>query len=122
MARRRYDVYGFRNTTLDAASKLVERALGIPLELRESSYRGIYYCGGPGIGQRFLLQENDEASRWHVQFGEFGVTLMISEQADMDSIRERFAAQGEEPVLLRTIVHADEEPNEDDGTPSPEGD
>ena len=53
------------SVTVDRQKTGVERC--IPLELRESSYRGIYYCGGPGIGQRFLLQENDETSRWHIR-------------------------------------------------------
>lgn len=111
VAPRRYDIYGFRKATLDEAARIVERTLGVPLRLRESSYSGIYYCGVPGLGDRYLVEENVEGSRWHKEFGEFRVTLMISEQPDMDAIHDRFKAQGDEPVLLRTIVRTEDPPD-----------
>jgi hypothetical protein len=85
--------------------------LGIELRRRDSSYRGIYYCGG-SVAQEYLLQVNDEGARWHREFPDAGVTLMVSDVPDMDVIQQTLTAGGSEPILLRTIVDTDEPPDE----------
>jgi len=109
---RRYDVYGFRNRSLEEAAGLIESALGIHLMRRDSSYRGIYYCAGEGVANDYLLQMNDEESRWHSQYPEYGVTLMVSDLPDMDAIREKLTFDRSDPVFLRSILHTDEPPDE----------
>ncbi len=116
MAQRRYDVYGFRTASLEEAAEIVLGALGIAMSLRDSSYRGLYYSAGPGAGHPYLLQANGEGARWYRQFGEFGVTLMVSDQPDMDAIHDKLTAGRTEPVLLHTIVHTDDPEQDGDAS------
>jgi hypothetical protein len=104
----RYDLYGFRTRGLDEAAAFVEGALGIPLRRRDSSYRGVYYVAGKGVAKDFLLQENDDESRWKSAYPEYGVTLMVNNVPDMDAIRERLTSGDGDPVFLRSIVHTDD--------------
>ena len=108
---RRYDVYGFRNLNIENAAVLVESALGIRLVRRDSDYRGIYYSAGEGVNNDYLLQYNDENSRWR-RYPEYGVTLMVSNLPDMDSIRQKLTSGRSNPVLLRSIVQTEEPPTE----------
>jgi len=109
---RRYDVYGFRGRSLDDAAALVTRALGIPLTLRESSYRGLYYCAGEGVSNDYLLQSNDEEARWHTRYPEYGVTLMVNDLPEMDAIRGKLTSGRSDPVFLHSIVHEEEPESE----------
>jgi hypothetical protein len=109
---RRYDVYGVRNPSLEEAATLVERTLGIRLLRRDSLYRGIYYSAGEGVANDYLLQTNDEESRWHSQYPEYGVILMVNNLPNMDSIREKLTSGRGDPVLLRSIIHTEESPDE----------
>lgn len=109
---RRYDVYGFRNPSLEEAASLIESALGIHLMRRDSSYRGIYYCAGAGVANDYLLQTNDKESRWHSQYPQYGITLMVNNLPEMDAIREKLTSGRSDPVLLRSIIHTEEPPDE----------
>lgn len=102
---RRYDLYGFRNKSLEEAAALIENALGIQLMLRDSTYRGIYYCAGRGVENDYLLQTNDEGARWYSQYPEYGVILMVNNLPEMDSIREKLTSGRSEIIFLRSIVH-----------------
>jgi hypothetical protein len=112
MTMRRYDVYGFRSMALDAAAEMVERALGVRLWQRDSSYRGTYYSGGVGAGHEYLLERNGDGARWHREFADYPVTLMINDLPDMDGLQQRLVGGRSEPVLLRTIVSTTEPPEE----------
>jgi hypothetical protein len=109
---RRYDVYGFRNPSLEEAAAFVESALGIRLMRRDSSYRGIYYCAGEGVAHDYLLQTNDEEARWHSQYPQYGVTLMVNNFPDMDVIRERLTSGRSDPAFLHSIIRSGEPPDE----------
>lgn len=109
---RRYDVYGFSDASLEEAAALVESALGIRLARRDSDYRGIYYSAGEGVTNDYLLQKNDENSRWRSRYPQYGVTLMVSNLPDMDSIREKLTSGRSDPVLLHSIVQTEEPPTE----------
>lgn len=111
----RYDVYGFRQASLEEAVSFVERVLGIPFTRRDSSYRGIYYRAGSGIDRNYVLQTNDEEARWHRDYPEYGVTLMVNDQPDMDGIREKLTSDPDDPhrpVFLHSIIHTKEPPEE----------
>jgi hypothetical protein len=109
---RRYDVYGFRNSSLEEAAAFVESALGIRLMRRDSAYRGIYYCAGEGVAHDYLLQTNDEEARWHSQYPQYGVILMVNNLPDMDAIREMLTSGRSDPAFLRSILHVGEPPDE----------
>ena len=111
----RFDVYGFRDGDLETAVSFIEQALGIQMVLRDSSYRGIYYCAGDSTGIDYRLQSNGEQARWHREYPEFGATLMVNNVADMDAIREKLTAGRDDPKFLRSIVHPNE-PEDDDDT------
>jgi hypothetical protein len=102
---RRYDIYGFRNQTLEEAALLVERSLNIHLMRRDSSYRGIYYCAGEGFVNDYLLQMNDEEPR---RFSEYDVTLIVSNLADMDAMREKLISSSSDVVFLGSIIDGEE--------------
>lgn len=108
----RFDLYGFRNHSLEQAAALVEAALDIRLARRDSSYRGIYYSGRVRGPQDCLLQANDSGSRWRTQYPDIDVTLMISDLPDMDAVREKLTHRRDGPVLLKTIVHRQAHPGE----------
>ena len=105
---RRYDVYGFHNPNIEDAAAFIENALGVRLRLRDSSYRGIYYRGGEGRSNDYVLQTNDENARWHSRYPEYKLTLMVNDLPEMDAIREKLAAGQGAPVFLESIIHADE--------------
>jgi hypothetical protein len=94
---------------LKEAAALVESALGIHLTLRDSLYRGIYYCTGERVVNDYLLQINDEKSRRHT-YPEYGVTLMVNNLAHMDAIRKELTSGRSDPVLLRTIISMEDLP------------
>lgn len=110
----RYDVYGFRGPGLDEAAAFVEGALGIRMSLRDSSYRGLYYCAGAGVDKDFVLEANEEGASWHSRFPEYPVILMVNDVPDMDAIREKLTAGRGDPAFLRSRVIEDPPPDEED--------
>src|SRR5258705_127761 len=54
----RYDAYGFKTTDLEATAARVSRIIGVELKLRDSSYEGLYYCGGKERLDDFMLVLN----------------------------------------------------------------
>ncbi len=108
----RYDIYGFRNGSLEAAAAFVESFLGIHLNRRDSSYRGIYYSARVYAPQDFLLETNNEESPWHSAYPEYAVTLMVSDLPNMDTIREKLTSGHSDPVFLRSIIQTEEPPDE----------
>lgn len=103
----RYDVYGFRAASLEAAAALVEAALGIRMFRRDSSYRGVYYCAGEGVAKDYMLEVNAEGSRWHSRYPQYGVILMVNNLPAMDAIREKLTAGHREPDFLHSITHTE---------------
>ena len=106
----RYDLYGFRNASLEEASAFVEDVLGITLRRRDSAYRGIYFCSGNGVSKDYVLQTNGAEARWHSRYPEYGVTLMVNDLPDMDAIREKLTSDPSSPVFLHSIIHTGEPP------------
>lgn len=111
---RRFDVYGFRDLDLAEAAAFVESAAGVRMWLRDSSYRGIYYCAGEGAKKDFDLETNEEGASWYSRFPEYRVILMVNDVPDMDAIREKLTAGREDPVFLRSRVLEDPPPDDDE--------
>lgn len=108
--QRRYDIYGFQNSSLEEAATLVEQTLGVRLTLRDSSYRGIYYCAGSGATNDYFLQTNGEEARWHSRYPEYKLTLAVNDLPDMDRIKEKLTARGGgEPTFLHSIIQTADE-------------
>lgn len=82
------------------------------MRLRDSLYAGLYYAGGEGTPAPLVLQRNEVGSRWHSQFPQYGATLTVSELPDMDEIADRLTSGRDGPVLLRSIIHQDEPPDD----------
>lgn len=110
----RYDVYGFRDLDLDEAAAFVESALGVGMQLRDSSYRGLYYCAGAGANKDFDLETNEEGASWYSRFPEYRVILMVNDVPGMDDIREKLTAGRDDPAFLRSRVIEDPPPDEDE--------
>lgn len=103
----RYDLYGFRDLDLEEARAFVESALGIRLRQRESSYRGICYCGEGEQQKQFLLEEDRTSTR----FADFPIRLGVNDTAEMDAIYRKLTSARGEAVLLKSTVLA---PSPDD--------
>lgn len=48
----------------------------------------------------------------HTDYPEYSVTLMVNNLPDMDTIREKLTSERSDPVLLRSIIHTEEPPEE----------
>jgi len=118
---RRYDVYGFRDASLEAAAQVVEEALGIKLSLRDSSYVGLYYVAGAGAAKDYVVETNaPETGSWYREFPDYETILMVNALPDMDTIRDKLTRGRAEPVLLRTTSLPDEPDDDDDDDAAPE--
>jgi hypothetical protein len=100
---RRYDTYGFKGSSLEEAAVTVEDLLGVELEQRESSYRGIYYCAGKTHRRDLLLYKNAGSNP---AFTGYSVILDVNLLSNMDEIQSKLTARGE-VVLLETKVLPD---------------
>jgi hypothetical protein len=98
---KRYDKYGFRNTSLEEAVKFVEGALGIQMRLRDSSYRGLYYCAGNGPLCDYSLDRN-EGETFHSKYPDYSVILQVNNVPDMDAIKEKLTAGRTDPVMFES--------------------
>ena len=118
---RQYDEYGFRTASLEEAVAFVESVLGIQLRLRDSSYRGIYYCAGNGSMCDYLLQRNAEET-FSPRYSDYSVILQVNNVPDMDTIREKLTAGRTDPVLLdsQTLPDRPEEDEDDDESDDPD--
>lgn len=107
----KYDLYGCPHLSLEEAALAAESALGIRLELRDSSYRGVYYRAGAGRANNYLLHSNKAGDRWHSRFPHYPVLLMVGELPGMDAIRDKLTA-GAGFVFLHSIVQTEPPPDE----------
>jgi hypothetical protein len=103
-----FDVYGVSAADLESARSLVEDAIGIELEPRESSYRGGDYfgLGGPG-GENFILQANHDAveDEWaESQHRDVPFVLYVSESRRADQLRAALDATAGIRLLRREVV------------------
>ena len=54
-----YDLYGFLSQDIEAAKKILETALNIQFEARDSDYQGgLYYKYGKAGNENFILKQN----------------------------------------------------------------
>jgi hypothetical protein len=84
----------------------METALGITLELRDSTYAGLYYSGTIAHQRAFKLHENDEQYTYYREHSDHGVILSVNDIEGMDEIQRKLSA-GTEATLLRTKVLPD---------------
>lgn len=109
----RFDVYGFRTRDLEGARQRVEEALGIDLQLRDSSYWGPYFCTGYGPQRDYMLYLNT-TGEWASGNGTaYGVILLVNNIPRMDDVRRRITHCVDDPVLLRSREYPDSEDDDD---------
>jgi hypothetical protein len=92
----RGQAFGFRQAGLEEARRAVEEALGVALEMRDSSYWGVYYCRRRGPGTDIMLYENS-VGEWHTPaHASFRVVLVLAD----DVPPEALLARPDAPVRL----------------------
>lgn len=94
-----FDIYGFScGQELDVARRAVEAALGIALELHESSWRcGDYYRFGDAGSEHFILQRNyDEfGGEWTVEsLKEYALLLYVNESQRAEALEGLLVPKG----------------------------
>jgi hypothetical protein len=99
----RYDVYGIKNGDLEETALFINNVLGISLAMRDSLYRGIYYCDSIVAGSEYLLRTNTpEYSEWHTEAPGYGLLLFVSDLPDMDTISKKLLSSRDDLALLKS--------------------
>lgn len=92
-----YDTYGLVAESLDSACALLERAIALMLEARESSYRvGDYFGLGPSHKGEVILQRNydDVEKEWtESKHQDVPFLLYVSESPRADQFKNALEAQ-----------------------------
>jgi hypothetical protein len=100
----RHDTYGFTATTLDEVVPLVQQALGLQLQKRESSYyAGTYYLYKQAYGQELIIFRNQNPVTGSWVRGEYrghAVILEVGGLSNMDEIRRKLTHGLKGVVLL----------------------
>jgi hypothetical protein len=100
-----YDLYGFLSIDIDEAKNLLEAAINIKFEARESSYQGgNYFRSGKTSHEHFVLKRNidpydDEPAE--MSFPEYPTLFYVNDTLRSDDLQEKMARRAESFVLLR---------------------
>jgi len=117
MKEHRYDDYGIDGLDLPGARALVEKALGIQLEERESSYyAGTYFCLRTKHGRAIMLyQSYDEVgSTWvREHYRAHPVIMEVARLDGMEELHGRLLEHHPHVVLLRRSVLVAEDGDDD---------
>jgi hypothetical protein len=101
-------MYGFESLSLEDALPVVENALGLSLEERDSSYyAGTYYGYRLGSGRGVRLYKNrDPHSGAHVrsEYADYALLMEIDDMPGMETIADRLARTKFPPLLLRSVT------------------
>lgn len=92
-----YDLYGFVESRLESVKAAVESALAVTLEMRDSSYLGVYFRCDLRNGGELILQTNrDEASdEWAEDaFQKYPTLLYATTGAENDLVKDAVASVG----------------------------
>ncbi|HJZ55098.1 MAG TPA: hypothetical protein VKE74_09080 [Gemmataceae bacterium] len=102
------NTYGFGGDDLARVKTVIETALGIHLEARESFYRGgDYYLAKLPGGDQVALQKNLDlvgGSLRHEEYPEVGLLLLVSSSNRADEFRERLMQVEGIRHLTRTVL------------------
>lgn len=113
MKLRRYDTYGFSCGSIDDARVIVERAVGIELFERDSSYYGgTYYLSRLEFDQSLQLYGNFDLHRseWiSERYRPHEFVLEVADLDDMDRLRCLLESGVPGIVLLKATLIEDEE-------------
>lgn len=100
----RYDTYGFKAMTLEEVLPLVQQALGLQLQERDSSYyAGTYYLYKESYDRELKLYGNkDPVTGYWVRehYRDYAVILEVSALSNMDEIRRKLTKGLKGVVLL----------------------
>jgi len=117
MTLRRYDTYGFSCGSIDDARVIVERAVGIELFERDSSYYGDrYYLNRLEFDQSLELYANFDMHRseWiRERYRPHEYVLEVANLDDMDRLRGLLESGVPGIALLETATIEDENEDED---------
>lgn len=109
MKEHRYDDYGIDGIDLEAARVLVEEALGVELEERESSYyAGNYFCLRQNFERPIMLYRNFDptTSTWvREHYQAHPVIMEVARLHGMEELHERLLRHHPYVVLLKHSVH-----------------
>jgi len=101
---RAYDLYGSKQSNLDFARSIVEKALGVRFTAHESDWRGGEYFRYRREGdESFMLQLNvgDDDEPAELVFPEYLVLLYIERTTRSDEIRSLLAERAGDFILLK---------------------
>src|SRR6185295_17613347 len=105
----RYDIYGFRALSIEKALQLVQSALDVTLNRRDSEYRGLYYMTGRSQSRGLMLYANQTQDGWRrPEYKGYPVILTVSALEGVDEIQRKRTSDRTEPVLLSSTAHPDE--------------
>jgi hypothetical protein len=103
-----FDLYGVEAPSLEAARLIVESALGLAFEERDSSYHGgTYYAAGSREGEHFILKLNldlDDNEPAEVDFPKSPALLYVNDTHRSDAIKEALAGHAHMFAPLRLEV------------------
>jgi hypothetical protein len=119
MKLHRYATYGFSCGSIDDARALVERAVGIELFERDSSYYGgTYYLSRLELDQSIQLYGNFDVyrSEWiREQYQQHAFVLEVANLDDMDRLRRLLESGVPGIELLKTsVLEVEDDEDEDD--------
>ena len=103
------NLFGAPLLELDAARSAVERALGTPMELHESAYRGGDYFRLEKTGVKLVLQTNfmeDDGEVAEAEYPDADVLLYLDgDSTDVDGMAALVTARLNSFKLLRTSTY-----------------
>jgi hypothetical protein len=97
------DLYGSALDDLDAAKEVLERALGIEFEARDSFYIG-EYCSAEAADESFQLRYNFdplEGEPYEGEFPELTLLFYVSNTSRSQEIMDKIASGAKAFVLLK---------------------
>jgi hypothetical protein len=107
-----FDKYGFKVEDSLKVKKIFEEISEIPLEPRNSSYKGLYFLNSiPGESERYELRDNYiENEGWSEEkYMDYNVILYISCSSRMNELRDKILKQTQAKVIFirRTVITED---------------
>jgi hypothetical protein len=98
-----FDLYGFKDRTLEQVKSVVEQAVGVQFVSHESSFWGEYYkCGGLAC-ETIKIHHNYDTENECIEesFKGFDVLLYVDKTDRGDALREALTSPSVSAVLLR---------------------
>lgn len=100
-----YDLYGSVSGDINEAKELVESALGVKFDLRESEYQGgEYFQWGATVGEHFVLKQNVDPVDGGVaelSFPTYSILLYLNDTPRSRELQEKIRQESGNFLLLR---------------------